>query len=177
MISSVLLANIVGAIAFLGGLYALSQKSDVVLRIMSCTGAFLWSLHFWLLDAPTASVLAIVIGIRLLVAYKLMESPRRIKQVLMLLFQIIHLVVLYLTWKGIPSIAVWLAASLATYGFFMWHGPRLRQILIVVDALWLVHDYLTNSFVHAIATAVQIGLNIRMTKKMLDDRNANLPNS
>lgn len=81
---TIIIANIIGLVAFLGGLYALSQKSDVVLRIISCTGAFLWSLHFWLLDAPTASILAIVIGIRLLAAYKLMNSTKRLKQILML---------------------------------------------------------------------------------------------
>lgn len=166
---TIIIANIIGLVAFLSGLYALSQKSDVVLRIISCTGAFLWSLHFWLLDAPTASILAIVIGIRLLTAYKLMNSTKRLKQILMLIFQVINTLVLYATWKGIPSIAVWLAASLATYGFFMWHGARLRKLLIVVDSLWLIHDYMTSSFIHAVATAIQIGLNVRMTKKMSKD--------
>lgn len=158
--------NFIGFLAFLCGLIALSQKSELRLRALACTGSLLWAGYFWLTGSYTASIIAIVIAIRLLAAYKLLMQPRNIKILAMVAFQIITILITYLTWKGLASLAVWLAASLATYGYFLITGVKLRFLLIVVDSCWLLHDALTFNIMHAIATILQIGLNIRMTFKL-----------
>ena len=161
-----LLSGCLGVLAFSCGLLALTQKSESILRALSCAGAIIWAGYFWSNNSYTAAILALVIGIRLFAAYTLLNKSKPIKIAAMLFFQLITIICTYITWHGYASLLVWFAASLATYGFFMVRGPVLRYILIGVDSLWLLHDFITSSIIHAIATIIQISINIKMATSL-----------
>lgn len=161
------LASAVGLSALLVGFVAVGLKSDVKLRLVSGLACFIWSVHFYMMPAAeTAAILYIAMGLRYLCSIWLLKKDSKAKMIFVCLFELIFLVSLWYTWKGLPSFLSWLATALITYCTFFKTGYSLRKWLYPIGGLWLVHSILIGSWPHMAATLIQLSINHVVARKL-----------
>lgn len=161
------MASAIGLTALLTGFVAVGLKSDVMLRLASALACFIWSVHFFLTPgADTAAVLYIAMGLRYLCATWLLKKDSKLRVWFLCLFELIFLVGLYYTWKGLPSFLSWSATALITYSAFFQTGYQLRKWLYPIGGIWLVHSIIVGSWPHMAATLIQLTINHFVARKM-----------
>ena len=166
--------TIVGILALVCGFGAVSQRSDFKLRLFSAIAAFAWAYHFWLLDASTPCLMSILIGIRQLLATWLLNKSKKQKLIFFILFETIFIMSTFYTWSGLTSLVPLVATGLATFGFFYLTGYRLRKLMYIVGATWLINDLIVLSWPHALSTIIQLSINFYVAQKLKKEEQSKL---
>lgn len=147
-----------GVVAYLLTAFALSQKSDIKLRILMAIAAFIWSIHYFAIDAITAGFMVLIIAIRTSVSVFTFNALRPTRIGLTKLFIFVNTIGLFATWHGWVSILPFVSASVATIAMFLLYGSTMRLSLIVVEISWLCHNILTMSVGGVVANMTNIGI-------------------
>jgi len=124
-------------------------------RIIACMAisCLLIAVHFALLGHWTATGLAGLAGLRLIVSYR--TTSKRV----MAAFIAASLVIAAATFHGILSVLSCLGSIFGTVGSFSADDKRLRQILMVGTSLWLLHNILAGTPTAVLMEALFLGSN------------------
>ena len=109
-----------------------------VLLCLTCATSLI-AVHFWLLEATSAAVIAAICAIRFLSA----AITRSFW--LMLVFLALIVGSAYITYAGTLTILVTMASCLSTWGAFRASDKLFRQIMMVSAVLMMTHNGLANT--------------------------------
>lgn len=125
-------------------------------KIVTCLffAGTLISSHFILLEQWTAASLMVIATIRYLVSV-FSTSPK-----LKYFFCGASMVATAVTFSGVVSLVSGLASVIQTAAAFNQDDRRLRELMIVGTALWLIHNYLVGSPTAVLMEALFISSNL-----------------
>ncbi len=139
-----LISQILAAISFGFGIasYQFEGRRAILLFLVACN--VFNATHFYLLGRPGPTSMLLVTGLRYSVAT--MSTDRR----LMVLFMAATIGV-YLGYSAnILSILSCVGTLIATYGSFQADSCRLRLFVMVGNAMWVLHNFLSSTPVGAV---------------------------
>ncbi|NLH83346.1 MAG: YgjV family protein [Phyllobacteriaceae bacterium] len=132
-------AQLVGYVAFVLGVAAFLQKSDVRLKFLNAAETLAYTVHFAMLGNFAASGSAFVSCGRSLLAMRLRSAW------LAIFFVALNVavgVVTTTTWTGwLPVVG----SSLTTLAVFLLQGVPMRLTILVATLLWLANNILSGS--------------------------------
>jgi hypothetical protein len=137
--SAFVLSQILAGIAFALGVvsFQFRERRSVLLCLFFLT--LFNSFHFLLLGRPGPAVLLILIGLRFLTA--ILSTNRA----WMYLFLVASLGAFLVTFTSPLNLLALTAVLLGTYGSFQPDGRIMRIILMLGNALWLLHNLLAST--------------------------------
>lgn len=130
----------IGFIWFFLSLIAYLNKKDTNTQIIHGISLAFWSLHFysiWLLEWSIVNAIWSVRGFAS-VKYKWNNK-------VLLLFLLLYIPSLFLTYKNLLSIIPFTWATLNTIAFFKLKWIKMRLLLILCSSLWLIYNYIWHS--------------------------------
>lgn len=137
-----MIANIIGALGILANVLIYQAKNGKNLLIFKLISDFLWALHYLLLGANTAAIIAAINIFRELVFYAQRNKQNKLWLIFFLIVSIISTV---LTDKGIFSYFVTVASALSVISFWI-NKPKLsRYLAIPISASMLTYDVFCKS--------------------------------
>jgi hypothetical protein len=170
--SAFLLSQILVGIAICSDIASFQFKEKT--RIVACllVSCLLISVHFMLLGHWTAACLGLVAATRF--AASLFSSSKK----LMAFFVLTTVVLAAVSYEGILSILAGAGGCFGTVASFCREDKRLRQLMLIGTALWLIHNVLARSPGAVLMEAIFIGSNlvgyfryyIRPQRQRLDPR-------
>ncbi|USD59432.1 YgjV family protein [Vibrio sp. SCSIO 43140] len=124
-----------------------------IVACLFCAGILISS-HFILLEQWTAASLMIIATIRYLVS--IFSTSNKLKYV----FCTVAIISALVTYSGLVSIISCSASIFQTVAAFNRDDRRLRELMIIGTALWLVHNYIVGSPTAVIMEVLFISSNL-----------------
>ena len=156
MNTQVIIANIIGLIAFVIATLAYHHKTKKMIFVTSTVADVLKLIHYIVLNAysgMTTKVIAIIRNLAIIKQdkYKILKSKW-----ILLIFVIAYIVLGVVTYNGIISICSVLAAF--AYTTVSWNGneTRVRQVVILSETLWFIYNIYVKSYALALSNIVMI---------------------
>jgi len=153
-VTVMLIAQLIGGIAFFIGILAFWQKDDKKFRYQMMGYCFVMSVHFLMLGSASTAIGSAINGARIFASIKSQSK------VVMSVF-IILLVTLTLPnvdkWYELPPI---IGSVLATWALFSAKGVQLRLLILFNSVCWLLHNVLAGSIGGSIIEASFVITNI-----------------
>jgi hypothetical protein len=164
-----LLPQIVGLVATVFSVSCVLMRCDRRLRLVAATGQATWTLHFWLLAAPTTAAMAALTCARQLTSLGTGDwSPGR-RRALALAFYASFTLATALTWQGWTSLLPWACSLLANYSYSSLSGVSMRKTLRGCDAIAFANGCVVGSIGALVTSTVAIVLNT-LTIRRLEPR-------
>ena len=152
--SDFLLSQLIAAIAFGCGAVSFQLKSRRSILLWLSGSAIVNACHFFILGRAAPGVLYLTMGARSLTA------AFSVNRKLMYLFLGLALVGFFFSHKNPLGFLALFATLLATYGSFQSTDQRVRIILMIVNASWMVHNILARTPVAAVMEATFLTSNV-----------------
>lgn len=156
-------AQMVGYAAFVLGVAAFLQKSDVRLKLLNAAETIAYTVHFAMLGNPAASVSSFISCGRSLLAIRYRSVG------LAVVFVALNVAVGSLvatTWTSWLPVA---GSSLSTLAVFLLQGVRMRLTILVATLLWLANNILSGSIggtvLELVIALANISTIVRLTTK------------
>ena len=142
--------RIVGIIGFVLGVAAFqsNKHKGIVVAKLGSEAAF--TIQYYLLDAPTGSIMNLVGVVRNFIFYKLVEKEKSTK-VAMWIFCGIYIASAIITWEGPESLLPLVGKLCSTVAYSMKNTRFIRVINIPTLTMWIVYN-ITCSAWEALAT-------------------------
>lgn len=149
-----LISQILAAIAFAFGIIAFQFKArSTVLKFwFGC--AICNALHFFTLSRPDSGILAVITGLRFLVASKYTSKW------LVPIFMTLSAFAFYFVYKSPVSLIALGASLLGCFGSFAKNQKILRAVFCICATAWLIHNFLVGSIVGTLMEAAFITSNV-----------------
>ncbi len=146
-LSAFTVSQILAGIAFLPALMSFQfKKREHILLLLVCS-ASLMSIHFFLLDQITASLIALLGAGRMFLARKFALEK------MMLIFLLLNMIVLFITYQQPVNLLAFLATTCFTYANFRKDDKSLRLLMMLGTTVWIIHNALVGSPVAVLVEA------------------------
>jgi hypothetical protein len=139
ILSSNIIVQGIGFLAFLVALYAFSRTSDKQLKVGQAAQNFILALHFYLLGAGTAASMSVLTGIR-----SSLSVYQNLK-VFAPLFLAVYLIIGFYTFEELVDVLPVMSALLGTTAVFYLSNVKMRLIMMLSTTLWIIHNALVVS--------------------------------
>ena len=147
-------SQILAAVAFACGVVSFQYKQRRSVLLWLSASGLINACHYFVLGRPGPGALFLLLGSRAFVAAFTVD--RR----LMYLFQGLTLIGFPFVYRYPLDFVALFATCLAIYAGFQPSGRRMRAILMVVNATWVVHDSLVKSPVAALMELTYLVSNV-----------------
>ncbi len=156
METNIIIANIIGFIAFTISTIAYHRKKKKNIFIDTLIADILKLIHYIILGAYSGIVTKIMAVIRNITIIKQEKYKFLNSKILLLLFVIAYVIFGILTYQGPISLLSILAALI--YTIFCWNGNEdtVRKTVIVSEILWLVYNTYAKSYTGCFYNIVMI---------------------
>jgi hypothetical protein len=152
-------AQLVGLLATVFSVSSVLMKCDRRLRLAAATGQATWTVHFWLLGAPTtAAICALTCSRQLSSLVTTRFSPLAQKWVTGLFYAAFTLAAI-VTWQGWISLLPWSCAMLCNFAYSSLQGTAMRKALRGADGLALANGCVVGSIGAVLTSTLAIVLN------------------
>lgn len=111
---------------------------------LSVVASLLYSVHFFLLGAPTGAAMNFINAIRYYAFGKV--SPSKQNAWVLYVFLIIIATATWLTWQGWFSVLAALGSALSTLAFWQNNPTYIRRISMGVPPLWFSYNAIAGSY-------------------------------
>lgn len=158
------LAQCVGYVAYVLGVWAFLQKSDRRLKGFNSCQSLVYAVHFTLLGNSSAAASSLLSGIRSYLSLKT-RSPYLAAAVIV--------VNVALGFVFAKSAAGWLpviGSCMATLAMFLMRGVRMRVVLLMSTSLWLTNNILSGSIGGTLLETTIATINIITITRLLKER-------
>jgi len=139
MVSFFIFSQILAGLAFLLDLVSFQFKKREHILFPLVFSAALLSVHFFLLDQITASVIVFLSAVRMFLARKFVSEK------MMVVFLLLNTIVLLVTFEQLVNILAFIATTLITYANFRKDDKSLRLLMMVGTTVWIIHNALVGS--------------------------------
>ena len=139
-----MVAQIVGFVAVIISVTIFQFNKRTTMLRLGAVAAFIYSLHFLMLQAYTGSAMNLIGGFRSYIFFKVKPDKRH--RWILILFIAIASVSTYLTWQGSVSLLPFIASSLG--GIALWHKKpkHIRRWALIVPPIWFTYNLLVVSY-------------------------------
>lgn len=161
-----IIAQVIGFIAFGVGVYAYLQKDDKKLIIRIIFQNLLLIVHFSMLDRLTGALMQGLIMSRNVICLKYKM------QFLAPVFVIIFIIIGYYTYDEWQDVLPVIGTIISTLGYFFASGIRLRACLLSANILWVIHNAVSFSIGPFFMEIVMGLANIRTIWVLYNDQKA-----
>lgn len=138
------LAQILGYMGMVMGIFAFLQKDDTRMKLIITGMAGILVAHFIMLGAYVAAVSAGLAGSR--AGLSLMAFVKRHVHAFAAFYVIAALVLGFAVYTGPIDILPLIAAIIGTYAFFYAQGLKMRFALLIGTSVWIAHNALAGSY-------------------------------
>jgi len=152
--SDFLLSQVIAAIAFGCGVISFQSRARRSILLWLSGSAIANACHFFILDIPAPGTLLLIMGVRSLAA------AFSVNRKIMYLFFGVILVGFFFSYKTPLGFLGLFGALAATYGSFQKTDKRVRVILMLSAASWMVHNILVRTPVAAVMEATFLTSNL-----------------
>jgi len=139
MITAFILSQILAGLAFLLDMVSFQFKKREQILLPLVFSAALLSVHFFLLDQITASLIVFLSAVRMFLARKFVSEK------VMMIFLLLNTIVLLVTFEHPVNILAFLATTFITYANFRKDDRSLRLLMMVGTTVWIIHNALVGS--------------------------------
>ena len=167
-------AQLVGLLATVFSVSSVVMKCDRRLRLAAATGQATWTLHFWMLGAPTTAAICVLTCSRQLSSLATPRMSPFAQHALTGFFYLAFTVAAVITWQGWLSLLPWACAMLCNFAYGSLQGTAMRKTLRVADGLALANGGVLGSIGAVITATLAIVLN-SLTILKLEGREVTLP--
>lgn len=160
--------EILGYIAVVLGVSSyLIKKQNTTRFTMGAAQAFM-GIHFWLLGGLTAGVVQGVLALRSWASNYVKNKKSR--HILFTITVVLSLALTAITWNGWKSIIPILAGLNATYAICYMNNKKMRKMLIVSSALWLLNGIVWQSIPQILSEIIKVVFNVYTIFSMTKNR-------
>jgi len=146
--------------AFVFGMACFLQRSDLRFKQFMALECAAYVIHFLLMGQWTASASAMVSLGRSMAS---VHFPLKSVGLLFMAMSLVCGFFLYTSWVSWLPIS---ASVLGTFALFFLNGIRMRLLMLLGTALWLVHNYWVGSAGGTVLEAVLLGVNAMTILRM-----------
>ena len=131
--------RIVGIIGLVLGVAAFqsNKHKGIVIAKLGSEAAF--TIQYYLLDAPTGSIMNLVGVVRNFIFYKLVEKDKSTKAA-MWIFCVIYVISAIITWEGPESLLPLVGKLCSTVAYSMNNPRNIRIINLPTLSMWIVYN-------------------------------------
>lgn len=152
-------AQLVGLLATVFSVSSVLMKCDRRLRLAAATGQAIWTLHFWLLGAPTTAAVCALTCSRQLSSIAATRLSPLAQRALTGFYYVAFTAAAMVTWQGWISLLPWACAMLCNFAYGSLQGTAMRKTLRVADGLALANGGVLGSIGAVITATLAIVLN------------------
>jgi hypothetical protein len=153
-------AQLMGYTATFVSLGAYAMREDKMLKIGVGLGLVLWTLHYAMLSAWTASATCVLIASRQILAFIAPAVSGAARRATTASYCLAFTGILWQTWAGPISLLPWISALNATYAYFYLSGARLRAQVMLSTGLWLLNAVVLGSIGGVAMNAASLGISL-----------------
>jgi hypothetical protein len=132
--------QILGIVAFMLSIIALMRVNDSAHRLANASGAFIDAIHWVLLGAYTAGMIALLISARVMTAELVQNKPLSIKMLSIAFFCMLFIAAAFITWQDNYSSLPLIASVAATFAFMTASRITLRIWLFLCNIPWIIYS-------------------------------------
>jgi len=141
---SPLLIQIIGLAALLVAVLIFQVNNRKHMLILGVTASLLWTTHFLLLGALTASIMNFLGATRCYVYYKV--KPSKDNLWIMWLFIVILAIAMIVTWAGPISLLPFAGSLFGVIAFWQKETKYIRRLALGSSPPWLIHNIIVGSY-------------------------------
>lgn len=149
-INSQIVIRIAGIFGFILGVAAFQSNKHKNIVLTKMGSEFAFTIQYFLLDAPTGSIMNFIGVIRNFIFYKLVQKEKSTKTV-MWIFCGIYVVSAVLTWEGPTSLLPLVGKLCSTVAYSIKNPRMIRCINIPTLIMWVIYNISCNAW-EALAT-------------------------
>lgn len=150
------LVEIFGILGFVFGSGAFLLKRRHQLLTVASFGSLMWSVHFYLLGAYTASFTNVAVAVRSLVASKI-ENPHA-KHLLFGVAILVFSGITIYSWQGYISLLPFIAVVNSTFAYAYLNNIHMRWAVYLGSTLWIINSVYWGSWFNVGAEVVRLVL-------------------
>ena len=138
-LQSEIFIRIMGIIGLVLGVAAFqsNKHKGIVMAKMGSEAAF--TIQYYLLDAPTGSIMNLIGVVRNFIFYKLVEKGKSTK-IVMWIFCGVYVLSAIITWEGPESLLPLIGKLCSTVAYIMKNTRNIRIINIPTLTMWIVYN-------------------------------------
>ena len=170
---SFIIAQICGLIAFVIVVLSVHFKSKESIVMCVILANLIMSVEYFLLNAITGAVVAILCTVRCIVFYVYKKKNLKPSLITLIIFEIVTIVTGIISWQNIWSLLPIFAALIYTYGLWQDNVTVIRITTGIVGLNWTIYDLVVKAFVGAIQDLSQF---ISAMVSLYRERKSNIKN-
>lgn len=142
-------------------------KSDKAFRLTSAAIALFWAAYFFYMGLNTGGAVSLLIALRVLTGYALVNAPQKIKTTMSFLFIAAFIASTIVTYQDWTSLLPCFASCWATWAQLNLKGIKLRIWQCAgADSAWIIYDIANGAWGHLLAEIIGICFNIFTVSRM-----------
>jgi hypothetical protein len=157
-----LFGQITGAIALGLGVGSYLMRNRIALTITAALGVLFWAVHFAVQGVRTASLLSVIMAVRIAAGVYVVEFSPTARWSITALAWVVTWAGAYLTWQGWVSVPSTIATTFLAFAGFHLHYTDLRKALLFGEVLWFINGLVAQSELAMIASVVSFCLNLKV---------------
>lgn len=161
------LAQSIGLVGTIGGMAWPLFRGRLGMLVVQLVPSLCFAIHYWMLGAPTGSVMNVLSGLQILAAIPLGSRPE-FRVVYLLLLPVIAAATA-LTWIGVPSVFAAVATALISLSRYQTAVVPFRLCMAIALPCWFGHNFLVGSVPGMISDCVGMAINGWMLVRIFTD--------
>ncbi|MDP2371835.1 YgjV family protein [Rhodoferax sp.] len=153
-------ADIVGVLACLVVIGALTFKNDHRFKLVGLIAILLWVLYYWLLGAASGFVFMLLLAVRQVISLFAERLSSRTRQWALIALVVAMTASAAFTWEGLQSLLPWVAAVNGAHAYSVRSGIMLRSQLFLGDCAWLAYAVIVQAWPHVVLMLIVICVNL-----------------
>lgn len=160
-----MIAQAIGLVGTAGGMAWPLFRGRFGMLVAQLVPSVCFGIHYWMLGAPTGSVMNVLSGLQILAAIPLGSRPE-FRLVYLLLLPIIA-VAMALTWVGLPSVFAAAGTAFISLSRYQTAVVPLRLCMAVALPCWFGHNFLVGSVPGMMSDCVGMAINAWILARLL----------
>ncbi len=152
---SFMIAQICGAITLILTVISVQFKTKEKILIFQIIANIVVALQYFLLNALTGGVVAIINTIRCIVFYYYKKKDKKPSIIFLAIFVAIAIISGIATWQNIYSIIPIIAAIVFTYGLWQDNVKITKICTAVTSGNWVIYNFVVKAYVGAIQSIAE----------------------
>lgn len=163
--SRTMIAQAIGLVGTAGGMAWPLFRGRFGMLVAQLVPSVCFAIHYWMLGAPTGSVMNVLSGLQILAAIPLGSRPE-FRLVYLLLLPVIA-AAMALTWIGLPSVFAAAGTAFISLSRYQTAVVPLRLCMAVALPCWFGHNFLVGSVPGMMSDCVGMAINAWILTRML----------
>lgn len=150
-----IIAQICGAITLILTVISVQFKTKEKILLFQIIANIIVSLQYFLLNATTGGVVAIINTIRCIIFFYYKKENKKPSVIFLIIFIVIAIISGIITWKNSFSIIPIIAAIVFTYGLWQDNVKITKICTAITSGNWVIYNFVVKAYVGAIQSIAE----------------------